>query len=348
MTARSSALDRAHARALAAYEQAMTRRGLAASTIAVRRRVLRRFLVSLRGTPLRRLRTADLERYLAAQTVSPATLAETARAVCLFLAALVEEGVLREAPRLVLPRVHRPPGLVLSEAGVARLLASAVKDARQPAAALRDRAALELLYGLGLRAGEAAAALLVDLDLERGTLLARRVKRGKDRLLPLPPASIPHLRAYLVGARPVLVRRSGGLDEGRLLLSVRGAPLQSRTVGDLVGRVAGRAGLEAHAHALRRSVATHLARAGAPLPVIQAQLGHERLDSTAVYVRVEEQDLRAAVAVLERRGEGTGPRACSPTWPAPQPTSSRSSRSSRASAPASGPGRSAGRGTGPG
>jgi len=69
--------------------------------------------------------------------------------------------------------------------------------AKRQAFALRDRALLELLYGVGLRCAEAAAVEQVDLDLDLGTLLLRRVERGQSRVVPLPPAALPHLARYV-------------------------------------------------------------------------------------------------------------------------------------------------------
>lgn len=166
---------------------------------------------------------------------------------------------------------------------------------------LRDRALVELAYGLGIRASELCSALLVDLDQQDGVLLVRRAKRGQPKALPLPPAALPHLRAYLREARPALVRHGpGGRDRGHLLLTAIGTPLTPKCVRDIVRRLAARAGLRAHPHAFRRAFATHLARNGASLLAVQEALGHVRLDTTAIYVDVERDDLRRAIAILER------------------------------------------------
>ncbi len=297
-------LPRSKLRLLLAYEDALRRRGRSAATIASRRKTLARFLRRFAGRHLAWLERTDVERYLAerAEVVAPAVQADEAQAVRAFLAALVDLGLLRRSPaaELRVRRASRPAPLLLSEAAVWRLLSAASAHPRWSWAALRDRAALELLYGAGLRGAEVRAALLVDLDFDAGTLLCRRAKRGEQRVVPLPRAALAHLRAYVDAARPTLVRFGGGRDQGRLLLTRRGRPYEASGLRGLVTAVARRAGLRAHAHALRRAVATHLVRAGASVLAVQELLGHQRLDTTAVYVACDRDDLRRAVGVLER------------------------------------------------
>lgn len=110
----------------------------------------------------------------------------------------------------------------------------------------------------------------------------------------------PHLEAYLREGRPALVRP--GVDHrGGLFLSQYGRPLVDNSiVTTLVERAAQNAGVRAHPHALRRSVATHLVREGVPVPCVQELLGHVKLATTACYVAVDRDDLRRAVEVLDR------------------------------------------------
>jgi len=68
----------------------------------------------------------------------------------------------------------------------------------------------------------------------------------------------------------------------------------------IVKLVARRARVTAHPHALRRALATHLVQDGVSLAVVRELLGHVRLDTTQRYVVVERDDLRRAVAHLDR------------------------------------------------
>lgn len=121
-------------------------------------------------------------------------------------------------------------------------------------------------------------------------------KRSKPAVLPIPPASLPHLRRYVAEGRPHLLRKRD-LSEGRLLANERG--LSVNHMERLVKGIADRAGIaRANPHALRRSVATHLVQGGASLPAVQHLLGHESLDTTQRYVALGLAHLRLAVENL--------------------------------------------------
>lgn len=298
-----------HARALAVIEAGSRRRNLSPDRTAALLRTARLFLAGL-GRPLRALDASETRAFLAAraEVLAPSTHVDEASRLRGLLRALHDEGLVRVdlAPSIVVAAPPRPARLLLSPDTVRHLLATsllAVPRQGGVAAALRDRATLELLYGTGLRAAEVRAVRVVDVDLAGATLRVRAVKRGTDRTLPLPPATVEHLRRYLVDARPALVHRARR-DPGHLLLTNTGTPLYRQAVWRLVGRVASKAGLRASPHAFRRALATHLVRAGASVPAVSELLGHARLDSSAAYVEVDREDLRRAVALLDESMPG--------------------------------------------
>lgn len=297
------------AQALEVFAQARARAGYARATIALEQRLLRAALPRLAPRSLVRVTRADLEAYLAARAcqVRATSLARELGVLRSFFACLVGEGLLPADPTQgVETRAGdaRPP-LLLSRAAVGELLQAALVDSggrRAPAVrrarALRDRALLELLYGLGLRAAEAAAARVLDLDLADASLLVRRAKRGQPRRLPLSPAALRALERYLREARAPLL--GAALDPGHLLLTERGTALTGNGVLGIVKLVARRARVRAHPHALRRALATHLVQDGVSLACVRELLGHVRLDTTQRYVVVERDDLRRAVEHLDR------------------------------------------------
>ncbi len=294
--------------ALGIHADARLRAGCSPATVKLEQRLFRAALARI-DKPVARITRQDLLAHLAVRSgqIRATSLERVANALKAVFGVLREAGRIATDPSKDLqtkPGTRRPP-LLLTEAQVARLLTASLTEPRSSrsaqvrrAVALRNRACLELLYGTGLRAAEVAATLVTDLDLADGSLLARRVKRGKSRRLPLPPASLPPLEAYRREGRPHLV--SEDRDGGHLLLSERGNPLDGNAVFGIVSHVAKRAGLRAHPHALRRSLASQLVCRGVSLRAVQELLGHARLDTTARYVVLNREELRRAVDVLDR------------------------------------------------
>lgn len=232
------------------------------------------------------LTRADLRAWLAARRatgVSPRSVARDLAAIRDFLHwAADAEGIRIDAlaglrgPR-VRPGAPRPVGM-----GDARaLIAAATDGAPAPWIAARDTAVLLLLYGCGLRIGEAVG--LPASVRPMGTTISVTGKRAKTRIVPVLPVVAQAVEAYArlcpwpLGATGPLFRgaRGGPLDAGMVRLAVRRA------------RVALGLPDSTTPHALRHSFATHLLARGANLRAIQELLGHASLASTQVYTDVD-------------------------------------------------------------
>lgn len=133
--------------------------------------------------------------------------------------------------------------------------------------------------------------------------LALRLTKGrKPRLVPLPPSTYRWLLRYLQDARPALLGPHP--DSARaLLLNTRGrrlTPVRVNAVFRLLRRATGlRKALSPHR--LRHACAVHLLRGGANLRVIQALLGHEHLDTTAIYLHLDQGEVRRALLLHHPR-----------------------------------------------
>jgi integrase/recombinase XerD len=166
---------------------------------------------------------------------------------------------------------------------------------------MRDRAMLELMYACGLRASETADILLTDWVPTLGILRVRG-KGDKERIVPVGEPAQNAVEAYLTHCRPKLTRPHAR-DKGRLLLSVRGLPLERVAVWQLVRKHANAAGLrEVHPHMLRHSFATHLLMGGADLRVVQELLGHADIATTQIYTHVDQSRLRSVHQKYHPRG----------------------------------------------
>ncbi len=162
------------------------------------------------------------------------------------------------------------------------------------ARALRDRAALEVLYGAGLRVGELCGLDLEDVDLDAGWVRVRG-KGGRERLAPLGEPAADALGEWLCAGRPRLWRSAAG---PAVFCNARGGRLSQRSVRTLVGvrAAAVGAGVRTTPHTLRHSFATHLLDGGADLRVVQELLGHARLATTQIYTHLTAERMRSAYA----------------------------------------------------
>jgi len=170
----------------------------------------------------------------------------------------------------------------LSEDELKRLLES--PDPAQDSG-LRDKAALEMLYGSGLRISELCGMTFGSLELknENGPCVRVTGKGKKTRLVPLSRASIAALAEYLR-------KREGGKPKDPIFLGERGARLLPRILQRNLKAYLIKANLDPDLtpHKLRHSFATHLLDHGADIRVIQELLGHESLATTQIYTKVSQ------------------------------------------------------------
>lgn len=210
---------------------------------------------------------------------APATRAQLVAAARTFYRWLLREGTVDASPaeELASPRVgRRIPNLVSAPAAEGLVEADGLSD--------RDRALVELLYGSGIRVGEAEQLEWPDLDLADGMVRIRRGKGGKERRVPIGPPAVRALQAL----------QAGGNGVGPVFLNERGQRMSQRSMRRAVKLAGQQAGLDGlHPHALRHSFATHLLDRGADLRGIQELLGHSSLSTTQRYAHVSTQSLLA-------------------------------------------------------
>jgi integrase/recombinase XerC len=210
-----------------------------------------------------------------------------------FLRFLRRERLIEENVALLLrpPKAKKllPRFLTVDQAGL--LMESPTEAAAVGPELLRDRALLEVIYGGGLRVGEAVALDLGDLDGEM--VRVRHGKGQKERVVPVGRTAAQAVADYLAVRSALAHARSGFLDERALFVTRRGARISTRVVRRLVDRHAAVAGVpKTHPHALRHSYATHLLGSGADLRSIQELLGHATLSTTARYAHIDLQYLQ--------------------------------------------------------
>lgn len=161
---------------------------------------------------------------------------------------------------------------------------------------IRDVALLEVAYGSGLRVGEISRLTLGCLELERRLLHLKTSKNGWSRTVPLTISSAKALKRYLSESRPDLMKP--GLPASvyqSLWFGMRKRPLTICGLQQVLEKYTSDFPEPVTFHMLRHSCATHLLKGGAPILQIARLLGHENLESTALYTRVKVEELRSVL-----------------------------------------------------
>lgn len=156
------------------------------------------------------------------------------------------------------------------------------------AANIKVRVMLSLAYGCGLRAGEVVRLKVGDIDSAQNIIRIVQAKGRKDRNVMLPSDILGLLRKWWK-LRPRHQDGDVATPERWLFPGRRvGRPLTTRQFLRLFQETVKRAGITkpVSLHTLRHSFATHLLERGTDIRVIQALLGHDKLETTARYTRV--------------------------------------------------------------
>ena len=156
------------------------------------------------------------------------------------------------------------------------------------ATSLKACVALSLCYGCGLRAGEVVRLKVKHIDSAQKIIRIEQSKSRKDRNVMLSPEMIDLLRQWWK-ARRGFDAHTTPLQERWLFPGRKpGMPMTTRQLNRLFHEAADGAGIKKGVtlHALRHSFATRLLERGTDIRIIQALLGHDKLDTTARYTRV--------------------------------------------------------------
>jgi len=238
------------------------------------------------------LELRDFRSWLAWLVGKDLTAASRARAVAAlrgWFRWLDRQGILHNdaVNMLQLPKIARRLPRPLAEAEAIDIADAAEIRDGAPWLAARDHALLILLYGAGLRLGEALA--LNHADLAGGDRLVVRGKGNKQRVVPVLAQVVTAVMAY-VQVKPFAVQPADPLFIGargkRLNPGV--AERQMRVLRQQLGLPDG-----ATPHALRHSFATHLLAGGVDLRSLQELLGHASLSTTQLYTQVTPTQLAA-------------------------------------------------------
>lgn len=151
------------------------------------------------------------------------------------------------------------------------------RRARKYPTGVRNRALIAVLYRTGLRCAEALSLTPEDCSEVRGTIVVRNGKGGKRRVVGMDEGGFEELAEWLA-IRP---------DCRYLFCTLQGGKLDSGYVRAMFYRTKKKAKVRrrVHPHGMRHTHAGELALEQIPIPLIQRQLGHNRLETTSLYLQ---------------------------------------------------------------
>jgi len=156
---------------------------------------------------------------------------------------------------------------------------------------LRDRAIMEVLYSTGIRRRELTHLKVIDIDIDRGTLMVMHGKNDKDRMIPVGQRAIDWVCKYLNQARQELVIGTSG---NYLFLNKDGIKIDEDYLSHLIASYISDAkiGKTGSCHLFRHAMATLMLENGADTRHIQAMLGHASLETTQIYTHLSIRKLK--------------------------------------------------------
>lgn len=230
-----------------------------------------------------------------ASTNGAVTRARKLSSIKSFFKYLGREGIIEANPvsDIEAPKLPEKEPSYLTREEYKDLIAAVRKEAT-PFYLSRDLAIVILLLRTGIRLSELVGLTLNKINLQNGSSSIKvRGKGNKERIIPLADEAVQVLEKYLA-QRPDVVN-------GHLFISRLGEELRSRSVYHLVKKYLNAAGIKKDkvaVHTLRHTFAASLLRNDTNLVVIQALLGHKKLETTRRYLHIEDINLRNAVENL--------------------------------------------------
>jgi site-specific recombinase XerD len=167
---------------------------------------------------------------------------------------------------------------------------------------IRARAMLELMYSSALRPSEVCRLTIADIDFNTGTLFIRQSKRRKDRIVPVSKHALDVIDRYIKGVRKQYLKP--GSPDNVFLCFGRAKPLDMQSLRYTILQALKRNDLPPlKPYSLRATAATVLFLNGMSTPYLSKLLGHEEIDTTRVYVRVNQRNLQKVLDARHPRSK---------------------------------------------
>ena len=281
---------------IGAYENYLSKvKQASANTISSYMRDIRQFSEWLRtneGVEVADAQQLNISRYLAhleQEGRSGATVSRNLASLKNFYSYVVSTGFMESTPvtEIRIDRGEKKLPQILTGREIELLLAQPnAVDAK----GIRDKAMLEVMYATGIRVTELIDLDIDDVNLELGIIKCAGTR--KSRSIPLYPAALKALRAYITD-----IRRSMLADpaEAALFVNVGGVRMSRQGFWKILKHYQATAHIEKEItpHTLRHSFAVHLLENGADLGSVQELMGHSDISSTQMYTHMVNQKLKS-------------------------------------------------------
>lgn len=269
---------------------------MSAKTLDAYERDVRQFLQHLTGhvgappkiSDVSNLKPLDMRGFMARRREGGAearTLGRGLAGIRSFIRFLEKKGLANSAGLAATRSPKQPKTLpkALQASQAVRLTEAREHLSETPWIAARDAAVMTLLYGCGLRIGEALSLTPAMMKPAKTGSIRVTGKGGVTRLVPVLPQVVDAIESYQKLC-PYVMEADDILFRG-----AKGGPLQPAIVQKTMRVLRGALGLpdSATPHALRHSFATHLLAGGGDLRTIQELLGHASLSTTQIYTSVD-------------------------------------------------------------
>lgn len=237
-------------------------------------------------TDVRGIKDSDIKEFLKVRNDNDktTTIAHNLTVIKNFHAYLLREQIVSKDVALLIerPKLRKSLPRTLSISDIDKLLDIELDSIFD----YRNKAMLELMYGVGLRVSEIVNLSVNDIDLTN-CVIRIMGKGSKERIVPLGEYSIFYLNLYLDRRREML-KDNRTCD--KLFLNNHGMGMTRQGFFKNLKQLLLEKGLnpDVSPHTLRHSFATHLLNNGADLRSIQEMLGHSDIATTKIYTHVSD------------------------------------------------------------
>jgi len=240
-----------------------------------------KFLNFIKKSP-KEVTKSDIEKYLV-HLYDKEIASATRHLICSALK-FYYEMVLKRRFNLIHPKKSNSLPIVLTKNEILEM----INSLQNP----KHRLLIELMYGSGLRVGEAVKIKIEDFNLERKTLHIKSGKGNKDRITNLSEKFISDFKDFTHNKQYGFLFESSARE--RKHISIRTA---EQIIKNALGNT--RINKNAHPHTLRTSYATHLVESGTDISFIQKFLGHSDIKTTQIYLRLTNSSIQNIKSPLD-------------------------------------------------